>query len=198
MRKSSIAKLVAVLSSGLLLPGAAHAASYVTQFTGNDIGSFQVARIEVNWTTSVALNNPVAVADLSDLSVSFYDDSNAQVYIDDAIIGGVVQPIGGVSRTFADLVFNATSGVSIQSLDNDLNQVQFGASIGSTYNLYGVVSGGSPAINIAFYNNGAFQEDATFNVTGQTTVGAVPEPSSAATLAGLAGIAFAAVRRRRS
>jgi hypothetical protein len=60
------------------------------------------------------------------------------------------------------------------------------------------VSGGSPAINIAFYDNGQFQEDATFNVTGQNTTSAIPEPSSAAALAGLAGIGFAAMRRRRS
>ena len=193
----------AAFTAALSIAGAAYAGvpptTYTTQFTGNDIGSFQIARVEVTWSTSLALNSPVASADLSDLSFSFYDDSNAQVYIDHAIIGGVVQPIGGVVRTLADITFNATSGVGIQSLDNDLNQVQFGTSIGATYNLYGVVSGGAPAINLAFYQNGQFQEDATFNVTGQsTTGGAVPEPSSAAALAGLAGLGFAASRRRRT
>jgi hypothetical protein len=198
MKNLFSASLFSAASTAALLASAAHAASYVTEFTGTDIGSFAVARVEVAWTTSVAVNNPVAVADLSDLSFSFYNDSDVQVYIDNAIVSGVVQPIGGVTRTLADLTFNATSGVSIQSLDNDLNQIQFGASTGETYNLYGVVGGGSPAINIAFYDEGQFQEDATFNITGQVTSSAVPEPSSAAALAGLAGIAFAAARRRRS
>ena len=191
-------KSLSALSAAVLLSSVAHAETYITEFTGTDIGSFQVSRIEIVWATPVAMNNPVAVADLTDLSFSFYDDSDALVYTDNAIVGSVVQAIGGVSRTLADLTFNGTSGVSIQSLDNDLNHVQFGAASGETYNLYGVVSGGSPAINLAFYEDGAFQEDATFNVTGQNTTTAVPEPSSCAALAGLFGLGLATLRRKRA
>ncbi len=193
MKPRLLTKAFATLSTALLLAGAAHAAAYVTNFTGVDTGSFPVSRIEVMWDTNVALNNPVTAADLSDLSFAFYDDSNALVYIDNTIIGGVVQPIGGVARTLADLAFDATSGVSIQGMDNDLNQVQFGAASGATYNFYGDAT----IINLAAYMNGTLSEDATFAVTGQNT-SAIPEPSSYAALAGLAGLGLAAARRKRA
>ena len=206
-------KSFSALSAALLLASVAHAETYITEFstgtsvevTIDDLGNtFTVNHVEVVWSTSVAAGNPVAVADLSDLSFSLYSDSDVLVYMDNAIMGGAVQPLGGVSRTLADIVFNATSGTTgtgsngtVQSLDNDLNQVQFGSASGSTFNIYGVTSGGAPAINLAAYFNGQFKDDATFTVSGQTT-GAIPEPSSCAALAGLLGLGFAAARRKRA
>ena len=195
------ARFFGALSVSLLLAGAAQAATYTTQFDGtNDpLNAFQVGRIELVWTTTVPVGNPVGVADLSDLTFSFYDNSNILVYTDNTIVGGIVQPIGGIARPIDDIVFSATSGVSIQALDNDLDQKQFNVSAsGTTYNMYSSIGGSGPVINLARYLNGAFTSDATFNITGQTTAGAIPEPSSYAALAGLVGLGFVAARRKRS
>lgn len=217
MTTHPVIKSLAALSASFLLTAAAQAATYTTVFGGDDVEvtvnndpvvTWTVAYIEVVWATSVAEGNPVGTADLSDLSFSLYNDSDAVLYTDNAIVGGVVQPLGGVSRTLADITFNAISGTrvasdpgnngKIQSLDNDLNQVQFGSASGSTFNIYGVTGGGAPALNLASYFDGGFIDDATFNVTGQnTTGGAIPEPSSAAALTGLACLGLVITTRRK-
>ncbi len=196
MNLRSPALLFVALATPLLIVGSAQAATYTTQITGIDNATlFNINYIEIVWSTTVAESAPVGVADLSDLSFSFYNDSNALVYTDVAISGGTVQAIGGVARTLSDLSFNAVSGISIADFDNDFNQVQLGAASGTTYNLYGDTS---DVINVADYLDGDLVEDATFTVTGQSTsVAAVPEPSAYAALAGLLGLGFSVTRRKR-
>jgi hypothetical protein len=183
---------VTALFTGTAQAGAAPT-TYTTQITGNFNGSFELSRIEVVWSTSVAFGNLLDETGLTDLTISLYDNSNTLFYTDAAIIGGVRQPIGGVSRDLGDVEFSGVSGVSIASFDNDLNQVQLGAATGTTYNLYGSAT---LSINVASYLNGGLLGDDTFIVTSQST-SAVPEPSSYAALAGLAGLGFAVARRRR-
>lgn len=120
--------------------------AYVTQITGTTNGTLEIGRIEVVWSIvevsaarSRRRNCPI-------FSVSFYDNSDTLVYTDLAISGGIVQPIGDVSRGFSSLVFNAISGVSIVDLDNDLFQLQFGAATDTTYHFYDSTS---DEINVA-------------------------------------------------
>ena len=183
------------LAVPLVLAGVAQAVTYTTQINGSSTGSFEIGRLEVTWSTSQPFGSAVNHTDLTDLTLSFYDDGDVLVYSDIVISGGTVQPIGGVSRTFTDVVFTATSGVALLTIDNDLNQIQFGSAGGTTYNIYGSLTAGNSA-NFAYYEDGGFQEDATFNITDQST-SAIPEPSAFAATAGLLGLGATLTGRRR-
>lgn len=184
---------LATLSIALLALGAAQAATYSTQITGTDNATeFELNYLEVVWSTSATFGSAVDETALSDLSISIYDNSNALVYNDVVISGGIVQSIGGLSRNLSDISFSATSGSAVLNFDNDLNQIQLGSASGTTFNIYGDTS---VSLNLAYYLEGILQEDATLlNLTQNTT--AVPEPSGCAALAGLICAGFAFTRRR--
>lgn len=149
------------------------------------------------WTTSIAANEAVTVSDLSDLSILVYDESDALVFTDHAIVGGVAQPIGGITRQLGDLGFDAISGVSISSFDNATNPSLLNGSTGTTFNIYGPFAPFSDLIVFSRYESGVFTgPDTDFTVTSQVTTSPIPEPSAFAALAGLGALGLAAARRR--
>ena len=195
MNHPSSRKPITGLFAALLLAGAAQAATYTTLFTGtSDATLFDLDHIEVTWSTTETFGNAINETHLSDLTISLYDSGNTLFYSATVIAGGVVQSIGGVSRSISDVSFTATTGVSINnSFDNDLNQLQLSSASGTTFNIYG--NAGS-LFNVAFYEDGVAQEDANFNITGQST-SAIPEPSAFAATAGLLGLGTVLTGRRR-
>lgn len=147
------------------------------------------------WTTSIAANDAVTVSDLSDLSILVYDESDALVFTDNAIVGGVAQPISGITRQLGDLGFDAISGGSISSFDNANAADLLDGSTGTTFNLYGLFD---DVIVFARYESGVFTGPNTdFTVTSQVTTSPIPEPSAFAALAGAGALSGALVRRRR-
>lgn len=195
------------LKSALALVGALACAAtatasvtYTTTFTGTSNAEFTPAleRIEFHWTTAVPLNNVVSVGDLSNLSIFFYDESDALVFTDHAIIGGAAQPISGITRVIGDITFDAILGTTVEgtnvtSFDNAGDASLLNGSTGTTYNIYGPAA---QDIIIAVYRNGALDGDgALFTFTGQTT-SAIPEPSAYAAFAGLGALGLAVARRR--
>ena len=194
MKHSEVLKTFLTLAGSLAFAGTTQAATYLTTFFGTDDNTISISRIEILWTTGVASGNAVTVSDLSDLSISFYDESNALVFTDHAISGGVEQPISGINRQAGDIEFNATSGTSISDFDNATAADLLDGSSGTTYNIYGPLAN---VVNFGRYQAGTFADNTEFTVTSQNT-SAVPEPSSYAALAGLAGLGLAAARRRRA
>ncbi len=185
----------AAVAASLVLATASQAAMFVTQITGNLSGSVSpdFNRIQIDWATPVSTGLFMDQSGLSDLTISFFNDSTL-VYTDAAIIGGVAQPIGGVSRALFDFNFTGISGILIGDLDNDLNQEQLGAATGVTYNIYGLATS---SLNIALYQNGTLQYDETFTVLTQNTT-AVPEPGEYAALAAAACVGVVIYRKRRA
>lgn len=202
MKQPVTLKTALILAGSLAFIGTTHAATYLTTFFGSDDNTISISRIELLWTTEIVSGNAVTVADLSDLRISFFDESDALVFTDHAIIGGGEQSISGISRQAGDIEFNATSGVSDESVagfDNATAANLLNGSSGTTYNIYGPLPGENDAlvINLARYQAGSFADNTVFTVAGQNTVAVIPEPSACAALAGLLGLGFAATRRRR-
>jgi hypothetical protein len=176
------------LTASLLLSTAAFADTYITEFIGTASGDFAVNRIEITWSTAVAFGGNVTIGDLSDLSISAYDDNAMLIFTDTAIVEGAVQLIGSVPRDFDDLAFDAVSGMSIGNFDNDVHASQQ-ASTGSTYtyNIYKLVDG---RFRIDHFFDGSLGSNSIFSLDHQST-SAIPEPSTYAGIVGLFGLALA-------
>ncbi len=185
-------KSIAALTAALLLTTAAFADTYFTEFLGSAAGDFAVNRIEITWSTAVAFNDNVTNGDLSDLRISAYGDNGVLIFTDDVIAGSAVQFIGGVARDFDDIAFNAVSGVSVVSFDNDVHANQQGAT-GSTYNIYPWVYG---TVRLDYFINGTLVSNSTFTLASQNT-SAIPEPSTYAGITGLLGLGLAVGLRKR-
>jgi hypothetical protein len=194
MKLPSALKSLFALAGLFVIACPIHAATYTTHITGTSTATqFELNYIEVVWTTDVNVGDAVTVSDLSGLSFSYYDNSDALAYTDTTIIDGVVQLIGGVARS---VEFNAVSGVSISSFDNDFSQNQLEAAVGMTANLYWFSEG--TTLNVAAYDDGVLIEDASLTDLNQITTTAIPEPSASALIAGMCSLALIAPRRRHS
>jgi len=188
-------------ASAFLFAASAEAATYVTQISGTGSGETIISRIEITWSTNVAVGGDVRPGDLTDLVFSIYDNGNTLIFTDHAINDGVVQTVGGVPRTLSDIDFIAVSGVYISDFDNDINTVEDreaegGGATGITFNMYcpGVHYPGTEAI-IFRYVDGVRMEPSNLNdLTVTTTV--IPEPSACMAFAGMFGLTL--LRRKRA
>ena len=108
--------------------------------------------------------------------------------------------VAGADNDFT-FAARSTAGATVEWLFNGSVFATTTVTAGSSFNTYGIDFTGDAA---AFYGNGVIQGRLTSGAVsfdnGQIggTVSAVPEPSSFAALAGLAGLGFAASRRRRA
>ena len=136
---------------------------------------------------------------LSTLTFSVFNGTSL-VYQDIAIQNGVAQPIGNVARGTDDFQFHfdidartfVLPGNGEGSWDNDVLVLQDGNTSGTSWNIYS-----DPEVQLAYFDkliDGSYvdREETEFN---QSTVFAVPEPSSAALLTTVAIGSF--TRRRR-
>ena len=163
------------------------------------VASDAIDSLVIDWSTPM-MSGIVDESGLSTLTFSVFN-GNALVYRDIAIQNGVAQPIGDVARGTDDFQFHfdidarrfVLPGNGAGSWDNDLLVLQRGNTSGTTWNIYS-----DPEEQLAYFDkliDGSYvdREEIEFN---QSTVYAVPEPSSAALLATV-GVGFFITRRRR-
>ncbi|ACK64436.1 protein of unknown function DUF1555 [Rippkaea orientalis PCC 8801] len=171
------------------------AADFKTTFTldvpgGNPL----VDTVVINWSTDLT-SGIVSESDLTNWSYELLG-LGSSVYSETVIVGGVVQPIGGVARTVSDLLFefDLDTLTSIQ-FDNDVNVLQELSASGLTYNTYLNLTFGD-GISVDQFFDGAIIEvsvdDSTFSQV--TTVSSIPEPS---TLLGLLAMGSLGVLSRK-
>ncbi len=152
----------------------------------------------MEWSTPV-MSGVINDTALSTLTFSIFD-GNSLVYQDIAIQNGVEQPIGGVARgpggidfhfDIDSVMFVPEPGGGDRSWDNDVNVQQF-SSVGTTWNVFADLDGQS--IRFAKFFDGSLDVVGTTTSFDQSTVFAVPEPSSVGLLA---VFAFGCLVRRR-
>lgn len=172
------------------------ATDFKTTFTlENAIGSPAVNTMIFNWSTNLT-SGTVTENDLTNWSYELLN-SGSSVYTETVIAGGVVQPIGGVSRNLSDLLFNFDLDTLTATIwSNDLNYVQSGAATGVTYNVFPYVGG----VRLVRLNNGSEVSDdissfsqSTIEVTPSATT---PEPSSLLGLLAVSSLGLLARKRK--
>ena len=152
----------------------------------------------MDWRTSV-MSGIIDESALSALTFRIFN-GNALVYQDIAIQNGAEQPIGGVARGPGDVEFHfdidammlIPDPLNERGWDNDNDVVQDGFAVGTTWNVYAETDGSSAWFD-KYVDGSDVQGVAT--LYSQSTVFAVPEPSSFGLLAAVA-IGFLARRRR--
>ena len=152
----------------------------------------------MDWSTPV-MSGIINESALSTLTFSMFN-GNALVYQDIAIQNGSALPIGDVARGPGDVEFHFDIDSMVlvpdpfneRSWDNDDNVIQRQNTVGTTWNVYAETDGSTAWFDK--YVDGSFVE-LVETPYSQSTVFAIPEPSSVALLTTVA-IGFLARRRR--
>lgn len=95
-----------LLASGIVLglgTSSALAADFRSTYTFDSIGTPAVDTVIVNFSTDET-SGIIDGTNLTDWSIELLNGTTS-VYLDNVITGGVIQPIGGVSRSLSDLSF---------------------------------------------------------------------------------------------
>jgi PEP-CTERM motif len=198
MNKSKSVASVGLLCGGLMLgmgTSSVLAADFKTTLTLlSPAGTPLIDTVIFNWSTNLTTGT-VTESDLTNWSYELLNGASS-VYTETVIAGGVVQPIGGVSRTVGDLNFSFDLGTLTFGLfDNDLNTVQVGAATGVTYNIFTPI----PAFfDFRRYENGVLTNESLGNDYTQSTIevtASTPEPG---TILGLLAVgSLGALSRKR-
>ncbi len=124
----------------------------------------------LNWSTNLT-SGTVTQNDLTDWTI-LLNSGGSTIYTDNVIIGGSVQPIGGVTRSVGGLRFIYDFGSNtVTNYDNDIPVVQVGVATGTTYNFVG----SSSIFSFAKYSDGSFVTSGADNSFTQNTT-ATPVP----------------------
>ena len=153
----------------------------------------------MDWSTPV-MSGIINESALTALTFSIFN-GDALVYQDIAIENGVEQPIGGVARGPGDIEFHfdidskmlIADPLDERSWDNDNDVVQDAFAVGTTWNVYTETDGSSAWFDKFVDGTGVQGVETPYS---QSTVYAVPEPSSVGVLAAV-GFAVLVRRRRR-
>ena len=151
----------------------------------------------MDWSTPV-MSGIINESALTALTFSIFN-GDALVYQDIAIENGVEQPIGGVARGPGDIEFHfdidsmilIPNPINERSWDNDHDVRQY-QGVGTNWNVYAATDRPSAFFDKTIGNDFRGRAEAPFS---QSTVLAVPEPSSVGVLAAI-GFVFLARRRR--
>ena len=110
------------------------AANFRSTYTFPDARIPAINTVIVNFSTDV-MSGIIDETDLTNWSVELLNGTTS-VFLDEVIIGGTVQPIGGVNRILSEIMFdfNLDTLEYIALADNDVPIVQTG-STGVTYNI---------------------------------------------------------------
>ena len=163
------------------------------------IGTHPVDTIIFNWSTNLT-SGSVSESNLTHWSYELLNGGSS-VYTETIILGGVVQPIGGVTRTLGDLLFSFDLDTPILfgyiGFNNDLNALQDGAATGVTYNIYGNIF-----LNINRYEDGNLTIGGGASGFSRTTEvvapsATTPEPSSILGLVAVGSLAAFSLKRKR-
>lgn len=127
-----MARTAAIFVTLTLWSAAATAERYQTVLNVSPT-SAGIDRVVFDW-ASAQTSGSVFINAVTDLSVSLLDGDNV-VYSDTVIVDGIVQPIGGTSRTAGDLfwVFNLTTN-ELEQLSNAIGNL-LAASSGTQYRI---------------------------------------------------------------
>ncbi|MGK7881905.1 MAG: PEP-CTERM sorting domain-containing protein [Crocosphaera sp.] len=133
-----------LLATGIALglgTSSALAADFRSTYTFADTTTPTVNTVILNFSTDVT-SGVIDESDLTAWSIELLNGTTS-VYLDNVIVGGVVQPIGGVSRALSEINFdfNLDTLQYTGLFDNDVSLVQNGAATGVTYDVLGSQTG---------------------------------------------------------
>ena len=191
-----------LLATGIALglgTSSALAADFRSTYTFPGEGTPTVNTVIMDFSTDVT-SGTIDASDLTDWSIELLNGTTS-VYLDNVIVGGTVQPIGGVGRVLSEIRF----GFNLDTLqytgantDNDVPVRQTGAT-GVTYN----ITNSESIVAWNLYVNGSSEigggnaTDTEFDLTTEevTTAATTPEPG---TLLGLLAVgSMGALARKR-
>ena len=152
-----------LLAAALALPAASASAfaTFVTPVADNP----DYLHLRIDWETSV-VSGPVDESDLSYLKFSTYGLSGGVQGEDEAIVGGVVQPLGNTARALSDLAFSFVlglppeqRGLALKRFDNNLGDVALAYTAPpypadhqfTMLDVSGELAGGLVLVDIAFF-----------------------------------------------
>lgn len=197
-------KIIACSALLAALASTASAASYQTVVNFTPGGAFGTStdtadgnQLVLDWETSLTAGF-VDLTDLTDLTFSLFG-TGGLIFADMAIISGVFQPIGGVSRDETDMSFNfdldiAPTGAAAGLFEavNDGTLIQEGSATGLTYALgFQLIPSGSVL-------QGARFNDGVLDLANSVVVIPSEIPVPPAALAALTGLgALVGLRRSR-
>ncbi|MEM6491031.1 MAG: hypothetical protein AAF684_03905 [Pseudomonadota bacterium] len=210
----SIFAAAAALS--LIAAPASAITSYVTTFDYTPDGRFSTSsdpadgnRIVVEWSTAV-MSGTVGADDLDDLSFTLFGDDGVggfvEIFRDNAIIGGVGQPIAGLGRTVCgtdpcNIEFDFD--IDACALDPTAGTIRFNnhnsfATAGANGTYYGFTLASTVSADL-FVDADDVSAGSTFNADFEvsTTVQPIPLPAPALMLLSALGAAAFAARRKR-
>ena len=140
----------------------------------------------MSWETDITSGN-VTKSDLTNWSYELFG-MGSSVYSETVVLDGVVQPIGGVSRSIGDILLDFDlDTLTLRNFDNDVSGSQDGGVSGVTYNISGV---DSPTTSIITrFVDGSLDEPGTIassfsQETVEVGAESVPEPGSVMALLG--------------
>ena len=194
MRKSlCLSLLQAALFIAAVAP--AGATTIITDFyldapIFNSAGADHIA---FQWSTPLT-TGPVTANDLNGLAMRLYHGSTL-LYTDVAIAGGVVQPLGGITRTASDVFFDYNLNTMTLHQFGNLQSTDPTGATGTHYYLTDNASFPTDAmVGIQEIVNGARQSFTVDKLANQTST-TVPEPATNA-IVGITLAALAWYRRR--
>jgi energy-converting hydrogenase Eha subunit A len=193
MRKSQLVLLQGALFIAAMTP--ATAATIITDlYFNNPIANTAGAhRASFQWSTPLT-TGPVLTANVTNLAMRLYQGSTL-LYTDVAIAGGVIQPLGGITRTNSDIYFNYNLNTMTLHEFGNLQSTNPAGATGTQYYLSDNVSFPADSmVGIQAITNGVRQTLTIYTLASQTS-STVPEPATNA-IVGISLAALAWSRRR--
>ena len=192
--------VVLVMLSCIIAASSAHALT-MYQTTLNLVkpvnNSDGIDKVVYNWSSNLTSGH-VGTSDLVDFSMQLFSGGSL-VYQDIAMIGSVVQPIGGVARTSANIYWNFDLDVpELFEMGNVGYPTQIESTSGTQYFVTDNTSlDNDSQVYILRYDDGV-NTNFTYDILASQSTSVVPEPSTFATLGlGLLGM-LGFLRKRKS
>jgi hypothetical protein len=194
--RGGVAASVLAATAALAAAAPSHAGVYFTIYTLSAPYQFSTPNAtQVLLTFSTSLTSGVMDAgDLDDWSISLLSGGNL-FYTDQIVVDGVVQSIGGVSRSITDLIFEFNLDTLVHgTFDTMVPGELLAGAMGTQFNIYSypvVPPHGEPEpVPFGIWANG---DEATRQSMGFSSVVTVPAPATIALLA----VSLLPARRRR-
>jgi len=194
--RGGAAASILAASGALVAASTSHAGVYFSIYTLTTPYQFSTpdaTQVLLSFSTNLT-SGVMDAGDLDDWSISLLSGGNL-FYTDQVVVDGVVQSIGGVSRSITDILFEFNLDTLVHgSFDNLVPGATLAGAVGTQFNVYSypfVTPPGQPGpIPFGIWSNG---NEATRQNMGFSSVVTIPAPATIALLA----FSVLPARRRR-